>query len=79
MSQDRLLRQFLSKLVLILDLLNRVMPKSQIEAKLDQIIEKLDGLTARVDRIEKSVTGVQRQVIEVDAKLSKRCEAVEAI
>ena len=77
MSQDRLLRQFLSKLVLILDLLNRVMPKSQIEAKLDQIIEKLDGLTARVDRIEKSVTGVQRQVIEVDAKLSKRCEALE--
>ena len=77
MSQDRLLRQFLSKLVLILDLLNRVMPKSQIEAKLDQIIEKLDGLTARVDRIEKSVTGVQRQVIEADAKLSKRCEALE--
>ena len=53
------------------------MPKSQIEAKLDQIIENLDGLTARVDRIEKSVTGVQRQVIEVDAKLSKRCEALE--
>ena len=53
------------------------MPKSQIEAKLDQIIEKLDGLTARVDRIEKSVTGVQLQVIEVDAKLSKRCEALE--
>ena len=54
-----------------------MMPKSQIKPKLDQIIEKLDGITVRVDKLEKTITSIQRHVTEVDAKLSKRYEAIE--
>ena len=53
------------------------MPKNQIEAKLDMILQTLDSLNERNDRLEKTLTSMQRQMAKVDAKLSKRCVAIE--
>ena len=47
------------------------MPKKQIEAKLDMILQTLDSLNERNDRLEKTLTSMQRQMAKVGCKTIK--------
>ena len=44
-----------------------------IEEKIDNVLKTVNNISSRLGHLEEKFTGFDKQIIEIDAKLSKRC------